>query len=72
AKGGASAADARAAALDTIRAAMLIRNYRIRGHLMANLDPLGIQAPGEHPELEPASYGFAEADMDRPIFIDNM
>jgi len=72
AKGGASAADARAAALDTIRAAMLIRNYRIRGHLMAQLDPLGIQAPGEHPELEPTSYGFSDADMDRPIFIDNM
>ncbi|WP_300300393.1 2-oxoglutarate dehydrogenase E1 component, partial [Ferrovibrio sp.] len=66
------AADARAAALDTIRAAMLIRNYRIRGHLMANLDPLGIQAPGAHPELEPQSYGFTDADMDRPIFIDNM
>ena len=72
AKGGASAADARNAALDTIRAAMLIRNYRIRGHLMANLDPLGIQAPGAHPELEPQSYGFTDADMDRPIFIDNM
>lgn len=72
AKGGASPADARNAALDTIRAAMLIRNYRIRGHLMANLDPLGIQAPGAHPELEPESYGFTEADMDRPIFIDNM
>ncbi|HEX6980765.1 MAG TPA: 2-oxoglutarate dehydrogenase E1 component [Alphaproteobacteria bacterium] len=71
-KAGASAADARAAALDTIRAAMLIRNYRIRGHLKAQLDPLGIQAPGEHPELEPSSYGFTEADMDRPIFIDNM
>ena len=71
-KGGATAADARAAALDTIRAAMLIRNYRIRGHLMANLDPLGIQAPGAHPELEPQSYGFTEADMDRPIFIDFM
>lgn len=72
AKGGASPADARNAALDTIRAAMLIRNYRIRGHLMANLDPLGIQAAGAHPELEPESYGFTEADMDRPIFIDNM
>ena len=72
AKSGASPADARNAALDTIRAAMLIRNYRIRGHLMANLDPLGIQAPGAHPELEPGSYGFTEADMDRPIFIDNM
>ncbi len=71
-KGGATAADARAAALDTIRAAMLIRNYRIRGHLMASLDPLGIQAPGAHPELEPATYGFSDADLDRPIFIDHM
>ncbi|WP_428248424.1 2-oxoglutarate dehydrogenase E1 component [Ferrovibrio sp.] len=71
-KGGATAADARAAALDTIRAAMLIRNYRIRGHLMASLDPLGIQAPGAHPELEPSSYGFSDADLDRPIFIDHM
>jgi len=71
-KAGASDADARSAALDTIRAAMLIRNYRIRGHLMANLDPLGIQAPGAHPELEPSSYGFSDADLDRPIFIDHM
>jgi 2-oxoglutarate dehydrogenase E1 component len=69
---GEGAADARAAALDTIRAAMLIRNYRIRGHLMANLDPLGIEKRAAHPELDPATYGFTEADMDRPIFIDRM
>jgi len=67
-----SGADVRGAALDTIRAAMLIRNYRIRGHLKANLDPLGLEPPGEHPELEPEGYGFTEADMDRPIFIDGM
>ncbi len=65
-------ADARAAAMDTIRAAMLIRNYRIRGHLKANLDPLGLETQGEHPELRPESYGFTEADLDRPIFIDFM
>jgi len=68
----ATGADARAAALDTIRAAMLIRNYRIRGHLKANLDPLGLDDRGDHPELDPATYGFTEADYDRPIFIDNM
>jgi 2-oxoglutarate dehydrogenase E1 component len=65
-------ADARAAALDTIRAVMLIRNYRIRGHLIANLDPLGLEKRESHPELDPATYGFRDADMHRPIFIDYM
>ncbi len=62
----------RAATLDSIRAIMMIRAYRFRGHLAANLDPLGIEPPGTHPELEPSSYGFTEADYDRPIFIDNV
>ena len=60
------------AVLDSIRALMIIRAYRIRGHLAADLDPLGMREPTPHPELEPASYGFSEADMDRPIFIDNV
>ncbi|MBM7068353.1 2-oxoglutarate dehydrogenase E1 component [Actibacterium sp. 188UL27-1] len=60
------------AVLDSIRALMLIRAYRIRGHLIADLDPLGMRDPEPHPELEPKSYGFTEADMDRPIFIDNV
>ena len=60
------------AVLDSIRAIMIIRAYRIRGHLAADLDPLGIVERGNHPELDPASYGFTEADMDRPIFIDNV
>ena len=58
------------AALDSIRAIMIIRAHRIRGHLAADLDPLGIIERGNHPELDPASYGFTEADMDRPVFID--
>ena len=62
----------RAATLDSIRAIMMIRAYRFRGHLAANLDPLGIEPPGTHPELDPTSYGFTEADFDRPIFIDNV
>ncbi|MBL9063702.1 2-oxoglutarate dehydrogenase E1 component [Tabrizicola sp.] len=60
------------AVLDSIRALMIIRAYRIRGHLAADLDPLGMTERGNHPELEPVSYGFAESDMDRPIFIDNV
>ncbi len=63
-------AQVRRAVLDSVRAIMLIRAYRIRGHLAADLDPLGIVERGQHPELDPTSYGFTEADMDRPIFID--
>ena len=60
------------AVLDSIRALMLIRAYRIRGHLAADLDPLGMREASKHPELDPRSYGFTDADMDRPIFIDNV
>jgi len=60
------------AVLDSIRALMIIRAYRIRGHLIADLDPLAMRSVDQHPELDPRSYGFAEADMDRPIFIDNV
>ena len=59
----------REATLDSIRALMLIRSYRVRGHLLAKLDPLGIEVPEEHPELNPATYGFQDSDMDREIFI---
>ena len=58
--------------LDSIRALMIIRAYRIRGHLIADLDPLGMRAHTPHPELDPRSYGFTESDMDRPIFIDHV
>ena len=60
------------AVLDSIRALMIIRAYRIRGHLAADLDPLGMRDTGNHPELDPKAYGFTDADMDRPIFIDNV
>src|SRR5690606_6776933 len=62
----------RRAVLDSVRALMLIRAYRIRGHLVADLDPLGMREEEPHPELDPVSYGFTEADLDRPIFIDNV
>ena len=57
---------------DSVRAIMMIRAYRMRGHYHAKLDPLGITGPLEQDELDPASYGFTAADWDRPIFIDNM
>src|SRR6185437_15485162 len=69
---GVSVEQAHAAIRDSIRALMLVRVYRVRGHLEAKLDPLGLQVPKPHPELDPATYGFTEADMDRPIFIDNV
>ena len=72
ASGAVSAADVRAAAHDSIRALMLIRAYRVRGHLQANLDPLGIEPPIQNPELTPEFYGFTAADMDRPIFLDGV
>ena len=62
----------RRAVLDSIRALMIIRAHRIRGHLAADLDPLGLREKTSHPELDPKSYGFEEGDMDRPIFIDNV
>ena len=63
---------ARGATLDSVRALMLVRAYRVRGHLMADLDPLGIEGRDPHPELEPESYGFGPGDLDRPIFIDHV
>ncbi len=51
---------------------MMIRAYRMRGHLQADLDPLQINPKGDHEELHPNSYGFTEADWDRKIFIDKV
>jgi len=69
---GASDEDVRQATKDSLRALMLIRAYRMRGHLIADLDPLGLDVLEPHPELEPSSYGFTNADMDREIFIDGV
>jgi 2-oxoglutarate dehydrogenase E1 component len=58
---------------NSIRALMMIRVYRVRGHLAAKLDPLEITNVDRiHPELDPKSYGFTDADMDKEIFIDGV
>jgi len=69
---GASSDDVRQATQDSLRALMLIRAYRMRGHLVADLDPLGLDVLPPHPELMPETYGFTDADMDREIFIDGV
>jgi 2-oxoglutarate dehydrogenase E1 component len=69
---GASSQDVQLAARDSVRALMMIRAYRTRGHLAATLDPLGIETRQPPAELDPASYGFTEADFGRPIFIDGV
>ena len=60
------------ASQDSVRAIMLIRAYRIRGHLIANLDPLSIQEKREHSELKPETYGFTKKDFGRKIFLDGV
>jgi 2-oxoglutarate dehydrogenase E1 component len=73
-KGGKSLSDGdvQKAVLDSMRALMIIRAYRIRGHLIADLDPLDMRSKEPHPELDPEFYGFKEIDMDRPIFLDHV
>jgi len=42
----------------------LINAFRVRGHLIADLDPLGAE-PSVHPELQPETYGLTIWDLDR-------
>jgi 2-oxoglutarate dehydrogenase E1 component len=67
-----SPAETMKAVRDSIRALMLIRSYRVRGHLAADLDPLGLIERKPHPELQPETYGFRPEDMDRLIYIDKV
>ncbi len=60
------------ASQDSVRAIMLIRAYRIRGHLISNLDPLSIQEKKQHSELKPETYGFTKKDYKRKIFLDGV
>ena len=67
-----SSEEIRKASIDSLRAVMMIRAYRARGHLEAKTDPLNLEKKEEHPELNPEFYGFTKNDYDRPIFIDNV
>ncbi len=70
--GGVSDEDVLRATRDSIRALMMIRAYRMRGHLHANLDPLGLEPPKDHEQLDPADYGFKPDDYERTVFIDGV
>jgi 2-oxoglutarate dehydrogenase E1 component len=59
----------RRAADDSIRAMMLIRTYRVRGHLASKLDPLGLHHSELPADLTPEFHGFGPTDLDRPIYI---
>ena len=63
------AAQVEKAAADSIRAMMLIRTYRVRGHLASDLDPLGLSHRELPADLTPEYHGFSEADLDREIYI---
>ena len=67
-----SESEVQQATRDSVRALMLIRAYRIRGHFHANLDPLNLEGSKDEAELDPQSYGFAESDLERPIFLDRV
>ncbi len=67
-----SPTDVQQATRDSIHALMLIRAYRMRGHFHAKLDPLEIAVEPNETELDPKSYGFEEADLDRKIFLDKV
>src|SRR5262245_37402913 len=64
--------DLKRAAQDSLRTMMLIRAFRVRGHLEAQLDPLELMPREKHRDLDPRTLGFTEADMDRDIFVDNV
>ena len=48
------------------RVDQLVREYRVRGHLAAKIDPLGF-ARKTHPELDPSAYGLTPEDLQRPF-----
>ncbi len=57
------------ACTDSINAFMLIRAYKVRGSLLANLDPLGLEKINSHPDLDITTYGFSEKDYDKKIYL---
>jgi 2-oxoglutarate dehydrogenase E1 component len=58
--------------IDSIKAVELIRAYRLRGHLLAKLDPLGLKKTKYLEELHPEYYGFKKSDYKREIFLNGV
>jgi 2-oxoglutarate dehydrogenase E1 component len=58
--------------IDSIKAVELIRAYRLRGHLLAKLDPLGLKKTEYLEELHPEYYGFKKSDYKREIFLNGV
>jgi 2-oxoglutarate dehydrogenase E1 component len=50
----------------------LINMFRVRGHLLANLNPLGEEKVLAHPELDPSYHGLSVWDLDRDFFVDDL
>ncbi len=57
---------------NSLRARLLIRAYRIAGHLKADLDPLNLIEQKYIPDLDPRTYGIEDSDMDKEVFIDGV
>lgn len=54
---------------DSIRAIMLVHAYKVRGDVLASLDPLLLTKQVYPSDLDPASYGFSEDDLDKEVFL---
>ena len=63
------AQDSETSKIESIKAIALIRAYRIRGHLIANLDPLNMMERKYLHELHPEDHGFKKEDYDKKIFL---
>ncbi|MEP6786527.1 MAG: 2-oxoglutarate dehydrogenase E1 component [Sphingomonadales bacterium] len=67
-----STAEVEQAAADAIKAMLIIRTYRVRGHLAANLDPLGLSNRQLPADLRTDFFDVADADLDRKVYLGGM
>jgi len=58
--------------LESLSIYQMIHAYRVRGHLLADLDPLKQEAQKYHPELDPKNYGFGESDLDHEVLLNGL